>query len=222
MTPRSADRMRAVADAALAVFTARGFRQAQMADVAREAGVSAGSLYALVSDKDALLKLALLAAFGRDVATLARPLPAQATAETIAMLTAFIDAEMTWPVLAAAAAQPSVGGEAALGAVLREGFDLLARRRRLIWLLDRLALELEPFREVHIARLKRPYLVDLTRYLAAHARPHGDPALLARAVVESLAWFAMHRHRDLALPPITDDEAFATVAGMISDGIARR
>lgn len=222
MSPRAAERSRAVAEAALVVFTTRGFRQAQMSDVAREAGVSAGSLYALVNDKEALLALAVLHAFGRDAAALERPLACAGVAEIAVRVEAFIRDEVAWPVLERAVSEPTRPADAPLEPVLREVFDLMARNRRLIWLLDRLALELEPFREVHIRGLKLPYLVDLARYLAAHACVPGDPALLARAVLESLAWFAMHRHRDLALPPISDDEAFATVATMIIEGIAPR
>jgi AcrR family transcriptional regulator len=50
--------------AALAVFTGQGFRLTQMADVAREAGISVGALYSYIDGKEALLELAFAQALG--------------------------------------------------------------------------------------------------------------------------------------------------------------
>src|SRR5512147_460823 len=61
--PRPAPgRLAAIADAAARVFTRQGFRLSQVADVAREAGVAAGTVYLYAADKTALLDLAIRAA----------------------------------------------------------------------------------------------------------------------------------------------------------------
>ena len=49
-----------VADAAVRVFTAKGFRPAGISDVARELGLSHGAVYTYADSKQALLYLALM------------------------------------------------------------------------------------------------------------------------------------------------------------------
>jgi AcrR family transcriptional regulator len=49
--------------AAASVFSRQGFRRTQMADIAREVGLSAGALYGYVEGKEALFDLALQRAF---------------------------------------------------------------------------------------------------------------------------------------------------------------
>src|SRR5436309_15843123 len=59
--PRKApeERLDELVAAALRVFAAKGFRAAQMADVAAEMGVSQGTLYNYVESKDGLFSLCL-------------------------------------------------------------------------------------------------------------------------------------------------------------------
>src|SRR5918911_541542 len=57
--PRPPDRLEQLAESAVKVFTARGYRRAQMADVAREMGVAPGTLYLYVESKEALFDLAV-------------------------------------------------------------------------------------------------------------------------------------------------------------------
>src|SRR5262245_41463065 len=63
---RPPDRLKQIAAAAAAVFADRGYRSAQMSDIAQVAGVSSGSLYNYVESKEALLHLALRHTFGRE------------------------------------------------------------------------------------------------------------------------------------------------------------
>src|SRR6266545_6683169 len=57
--PRPEDRLEDVVRAGATVFARRGYRRTQMADVAREMGVSPGNLYNYVDSKDALFYLVL-------------------------------------------------------------------------------------------------------------------------------------------------------------------
>src|SRR5437660_764168 len=54
---RPADRLSTIVDAAIEVFTAKGYRRTQMSDVAQAAGVSQGTLYNYVESKEALFFL---------------------------------------------------------------------------------------------------------------------------------------------------------------------
>jgi len=53
---RAANRPQEILDAALTVFSARGFAAAKLDDVAKEAGVSKGTLYLYFKDKEALFE----------------------------------------------------------------------------------------------------------------------------------------------------------------------
>src|SRR5215207_5824690 len=61
---RPEDRLEDVVRAGATVFAGRGYRRTQMADVAREMGVSPGNLYNYVEGKDALFYLVLRRALG--------------------------------------------------------------------------------------------------------------------------------------------------------------
>src|ERR1700682_4298726 len=56
---RSQNRLAELIDAAIEVFVAKGYRRTQMADVARAASVSQGTLYNYVESKEALFALIL-------------------------------------------------------------------------------------------------------------------------------------------------------------------
>lgn len=60
---RSRDKLRRIMDAALALFTAKGYENASMSDIAAEAGISAGSIYSRFPDKQSLLYAVLAAYF---------------------------------------------------------------------------------------------------------------------------------------------------------------
>src|SRR6478736_1747728 len=55
LPPERADKRAAILRAAIDVFAARGFFNAQVADVARAAGVAAGTVYLYFKSKDDLL-----------------------------------------------------------------------------------------------------------------------------------------------------------------------
>ena len=70
MTPRpdvSAERTAQIVEAAIAVFSRLGFHKARMDDIAREAGVSKGTLYWYFESKDAIKEALLQHLFEQEV-----------------------------------------------------------------------------------------------------------------------------------------------------------
>ncbi len=70
MAPRpdvSAERTEQIVEAAIAVFSRLGFHKARMDDIAREAGVSKGTLYWYFESKDAITKALLQHLFEQEV-----------------------------------------------------------------------------------------------------------------------------------------------------------
>ncbi len=203
--PRAAPgRLAAIADAAARVFTRQGFRLSQVADVAREAGVAAGTVYLYAADKTALLDLAIRAA-----ASLRLPKDGDGAiqADLPATLAEALGPRLALPQIAAAAR--GAGGTITPRLLLAELYDLLAREARLILLLDKLGIEVPVIRDAFTIGLRDRALADFTAAiegLAASGKVRQDlePRMMARAVLEMLAWMAMRRPRDSA-PPAGDE-----------------
>jgi AcrR family transcriptional regulator len=197
----------AIAAAALTVFTRDGFAAAQVAGIAREAGLSVGTLYLYADSKQALFELALRAAApetddGHDVDLSVLPLRARGMDATAALLDGTVRQRARWPVLKAALrANDPRDVDSEIGAIVGELFDLLSRGRAMIWLLDRCAWELPWLREIYVEHMRGPYFGDLARYVRRRGKmPHlgggKSPAAMSRAVVEMVAWMAIHHARD--------------------------
>jgi AcrR family transcriptional regulator len=125
--------------AALAVFTRQGFRLTQMADVAREAGISVGALYSYIDGKEALLELAFAQALG-EVREQDEPFRASGRANAGSALAAKLATSIRWPVLKEALEQDRLEPNS-LAAIVDELFTVLTQHRHLFWLLDRCAAE---------------------------------------------------------------------------------
>ena len=207
MRRKQSEKLTAIAAAALAVFTRDGFAAAQVADIAREAGLSVGTLYLYADGKQALFELALRVAAlepdpGRNVDVAALPLRARGMEATALVLDDVIGQRARWPVLKAAVragAPRDVDTE--IAAIVGELFDLLSGAGAVIWLFDRCAWELPWMRDIYLDRMRAPYFGDLARYVKrrrklGHFDSGKQAAAVSRAVVEMVAWMAMHHARD--------------------------
>src|SRR5437016_8998183 len=88
--------------AAMRVFAEKGYRRAQMADVAREMGVAPGTLYGYVAGKEALFHLVVDRAFALDGAPSKLPIETPRPAATLARLRERLTEDTALPVLTAA------------------------------------------------------------------------------------------------------------------------
>jgi AcrR family transcriptional regulator len=197
-----------VIDAAVRVFARDGYRSAHMSDVAREAGLSEAALYRYVDGKEDLFALAIRHAL------LLEPLPAAddpagqfplrvpSLAEMIRQAREFVAAEVPFGALAEALRTPAVTDPAAeLETVLRELFTLEEQTARAADMIERSARELPELADLLNSGLRGPVLDALTQYLDGRAktgelRTTPDTAATARLVLETLTWFARHRHSD--------------------------
>jgi AcrR family transcriptional regulator len=233
MARRPIDRLDEVMTAALRIFGEKGYRRTQMADVAHEMGVSPGTLYRYVTGKEALFHLVIDRAFagGRPDAPPSLPIPPPAPGATLARLRERLTADTALPALEAAlgrARVPDTGAE--LRAVVEELYVMIERAWPGIVVLERSALELPELARVFYADTRRRLLDRLERYLGARMRAgrlrRVPPAAAARFVVETVAWFAMHRHRD-RFPSMIDDHTARTatlelIVGALAPGERRR
>src|SRR5437773_2024759 len=140
---RPVTRIDELADTAARVFTTRGYRRTQMADVARAVGLAPGTLYLYVASKEALFDLVVQRAF-------------------------------------------------------RDG---------------------EPPPPPPLLQRLTEYLERRMRQQQLRRAPH--PAAAARFIVETVAWFAMHRHHDLDSTMIDDTAAEETAVDAVVSAFAK-
>jgi AcrR family transcriptional regulator len=224
---RPEGRLEQLLDGATRVFTARGYRRTQMADVAREMGVSPGTLYRYVESKEALFHLLIDRAFtGRPPAPPTLPVPTPAAGATLARLRDRLALETALPRLAAATARSNVQDpRAELEEVLGELYDMTERTQAGAALLERSALDVPSLAIAFYVEVRRELLARLTRYLdkrirGGHLRRVPAPATAARLILETITWFARHRLRDLDPATIDDATARATTIDFLVAGLA--
>jgi AcrR family transcriptional regulator len=220
------ERFPEVLAAAVRVFARDGYRSAHMSDVAREAGLSEAALYRYVDSKEDLFALAIRHALlleplpaatlpgetqpattqpGEAEPAAGFPLKAPSLHEMIRQARDFVAAEVPFGSLAEALLMTDADGPddpaAELESIARELFGLEELTAQAADMIERSARELPELADLLNTGLRRPVLDALTSYLDSRAkagklRATPDTAATARLVLETLTWFARHRHSD--------------------------
>jgi AcrR family transcriptional regulator len=228
MRRRQPDRLDQIIAAGLRVFAEKGYRRTQMADVARQMGVSPGTLYNYVTGKESLFYLivdrALLAAPPAETPKL--PIPTPSPGAIVQRLRERLRADTALPHLEAALGRSRVvDATAELGGIVRELYALIERTWPAIVVLERSALELPELSQVFYVEMRRGLVRRLERYL--HARIHQrllralpHPEATAPLILECVAEYAMHRHSDPDPMPLDDTTAREAVVDFIVHALA--
>ena len=226
---RPEGRLDQLLDCATRVFIEKGYRRTQMADVAREMGVSAGTLYGYVEGKEALFHLLIDRAFtGTPTAVPDLPVRTPKQGATIARLRERLATEAALPLLSAACARPRARDvRRECEDVLGELYDLVARTQAGSALLERSALDLPDIVPAFYLEMRRDLLARVTRWLerrirAKQLRRVPDTAITARLLLETITWFARHRLRDRDTPPVDDALARAATIDFLLAGLLPR
>jgi AcrR family transcriptional regulator len=216
-------RLRQLVDVATEVFIAQGYRRTQIEDVARALGVAKGTIYGSVQSKDALFDAVLRYADGHeplpDVSAL--PLAEPAPGSTVAWLRARLAEETRDLQLLAALERKRVRDtHAELTEILTELYAHMERNRRGIKLVDRCALDQPELAAVWFGEGRWAQHELIMRYLDAriakgHLRRLPSTAVAARVVLETLAFWAVHRHWDAAPQKVAEEDVQATVIEML-------
>src|SRR5215208_4385584 len=138
--PRPEDRLEDAVGAGASVFARRGYRRTQMADVARELGVSPGNLYNYVEGKDALFYLVLRRVLGERAGdrSLELPVTGASVAVTSEWVAKRLDFVSDFPELETAFARKRPRSLAAeVEAIAGELYDVLARMRLAVDMIER-------------------------------------------------------------------------------------
>ena len=197
------DRFHDLVEAATDVFLEEGYRGAQIAHVAARMGVAKGTVYLYVESKEALFHAVVRHADRHERIELPDllPVPTPPPGATLEEVRKRV-AENGLPVLVEALARRRVVDvRAELEAILHELYGLLARHRAGIKLLDRCAHDHPELAAVWHGSGREGTLALLRQYLEDRIRrrrlaPVEDPAVTARIVLETVVFWAVHRHWD--------------------------
>jgi AcrR family transcriptional regulator len=217
-------------DAAIGVFIAKGYRRTQMADVARAAGVSQGTLYNYVESKEALFYLIIdRGLIGSAPPTLSEfKVRTPAPGETITRLRHRINTELQVPELERALARSTVADPSAeLKAIIHQYYAAVARLGRGLDLIERSAVDLPELGQLLYVERRRSIVAQLTRYLESRIasgafRPLPHPATAARLILETVVWFSRHRHRTPDSAMISEQAALETTVDFLVGGLLAR
>jgi AcrR family transcriptional regulator len=223
------DRLARLVECATEVFIAQGYRRTQMADVARALGVAKGTLYLYVESKDALFDLVARCA---DDANPFEKLPA------LPIRTPKPGATLKYVRERLAKSQVPVALTTALGrkrvpdphaeleGIVRELYDSLARNRRGIKLLDRSAPDYPELAALWfegarggLVRLLSQYLEDRRRRKLLRTLP--DAHVAARLLIETVVFWAVHRHWDPHPQPVDESMARETVVRFVVSALVK-
>ena len=209
------------------MFIDRGYARTQMDDVARELGVAKGTLYLYVESKEALFDLVARAADRQVPLPIPDqlPVPTPAAGTTIRFAQERLAAVGPMPELEAALARGRVVDvRAELEEVIRELYRTLARNRTGIKLLDRSAQDYPELAEFWYRHGRDALMAGLVEYLRDRGRRGrlrnvGDVQITARLVVETMVFWAVHRHWDPHPQHLDDTAAENAVVRFICDAL---
>jgi len=221
------ERLARLVECATRVFIVQGYRRTQMADVAEALGVAKGTLYLYVESKEALFDLLLRCADSVHPlpALSALPLPTPAPQATVAYVRDILTANQQVPALSAALRGRSGDPRREIAAIAGELYDRVARHRLGIKLLDRSAVDQPDLAALWFGGARGAMRGALEQYLGARIRsrrlrPVPDVAITARLVLETILFWAVHRHWDAHPQAMDEATARAAVIHFIVEALA--
>jgi AcrR family transcriptional regulator len=199
-----------------------------MEDIAKALGVAKGTVYLYVESKEALFDLcARYADASRPLPHVALPVPTPEPRATVRYAQKRIAETGPLPRLAAAIERKRVSDPGSeLEEIVREHYDILYRNRRAIKLVDRSARDFPELAAVWFEGARDVSIELWRRYIEARTRrgtfrPLPNPAAAARIVIETIAFWAVHRHWDPHPQPLDEEAARETAVQFIVNALTK-
>ncbi len=175
-----------------------------MGDIAGAMGLAKGTVYLYVQSKEALFDIVLRSADAPRPIALPSSLPVRTPARgrTLRWVRDRLAEQPASPTLRAALSGHGDTWDATeVTRILGELYEAMARNKTGIKLVDRCAVEYPALAQVWFRQGREALLVQLTQYLgrgvrAGRSRPLPNPIVAARLIIETLVFWAVHRHWD--------------------------
>ena len=226
----AANRFNTLIEIATRIFIQKGYRRTQMADVTNAMGLSSGAIYRYLESKEALFDLIVRAAASPELLTkeIELPIPTPQPGSTLSYVRQVVLRKGRFPVLEGALGQKKVGdARVELESIVRELYRVMARDRQGIMLVERSALDWPELAFIWFGEMRARLIDQLASYLESRIvrrqlRPVPDAKAAARLIVETCAFFAIHRHEDPFPTPMDEVLAEETVVDALVNGYKRR
>jgi AcrR family transcriptional regulator len=221
VSPRGKARFDDIIESATKIFSQKGYRRTLITDVASDLGIAPGTIYTYVESKDALFHLVVERASGVTTEPPSLPVPSPDPAETLKhSVDAFSRTSKLTELSAALKREKADDIADELGSIVRELYQSIAKSRLLIGLVERSAVDLPELRTSYYVKGRRAFFKKIESYLEARIdigqlRSVPDTAATTRFIVESISWFANHRHGDQDSSAITDEMAEQVCVDML-------
>jgi AcrR family transcriptional regulator len=210
-------------EAATRVFIDQGYRRTQMADIAEALGVAKGTLYLYVESKEALFDQAARLAGSDAAITLPKQLPVKtpSAGATLRYVQQVLAERSQLPLLMAALNKTRVvDAPSEFEAIVREVYRTMYRNRVGLKLIDRCAADHPELAALWFEGGRQGLLALLTAYLEDRwrrraLRPLPNATIAARLVLETLVFWAVHRHWDPSPQAVEEGAVEDTVAGIL-------
>jgi len=219
-TPDS--RFQDLVDAACAVFIAQGYRRTQMADVADAMGVAKGTVYLYVESKEALFDVVLRYADApKPIAPPdTMPVPTPPPGRTLRYVRDRLAQPASVRLRETLRRTRNQACAEELTAIFSEIYESMTRNRTGIKLVDRCAPDYPELAKLWFTEGREVLLSELARYLSAGMRKGRlrvvpDSAIAARLVLETLVFWAVHRHWDPSPQPVDPKAAQEAVIPLL-------
>jgi len=220
------ERLATIATAATRVFGRLGYRGTRTADVAREAGISNGSLFTYVESKEALFYLVFAYGFGRfDEVLPPLPLATPEPGETIELISQELRKVPAPRLRAAFSGDRPADAVAELRGIVDERYGIIETLWPLLAVIERCALDLPELDAFYFGQARRGFFVRLTEYIEMRAsggylRATPDAAVTARLIIESVTWFAWKRRQGRDAHTYDDDVVRRSVLDFVCSALA--
>lgn len=200
-----------------------------MEDVATALGVAKGTLYGYVESKATLFDACVRCADGHEPLPepSALPLRTPEPGSTVASVEARLIKEVRdLELLAALTRAPPRDPAAELAAIVQDLYGRMSRNRWGIKLVDRCAHDQPELAAVWFGRGRSGQQAALAQYLELRSavgllRRPPNLHVAARAILETLAFWAVHRHWDPSPQEVAEKDVQATIVDLIQHGLAK-
>ena len=216
-------RLERLIEVATSTFIAEGYRRTQMADVAEALGVAKGTLYGYVESKAALFDAAIRYADGHErlPETAELPIATPSPGALVKRLEDRIAEEAAdLRLVQVAAAEPARDAASELSEVLVDLYRRANRNRFAIKLADRCASDHPDLAAVWFGQGRWAQHELLVHYMrsrieAGRLRPVPSVPVAARTALETVAFWAVHRHWDPSPQSIEEDAVEEAVVDLL-------
>jgi len=198
-----------------------------MEDIAEALGVAKGTTYLYVESKEALFDLVSRFADQPFVAPTDLPVKTPPAGSTIRYIIERLGADQAISALADGRGRPRLSPNEELAAIVGELYDKLHRNRVGIKLLDRSARDIPELGKVWFGGARGLLIDALADFLSRRIRSGklralSDTRLAARFVIETCAFWAVHRHWDAAREDVEEKGVRAAVVDLVTSALLPR